>query len=715
MGWTTVNEAAVPMLSAKHTHEELRDTPIVDKACCLLMANNEIVLDLLEAGELERARHVVAWHDLGGQGLRRQGGQPRRRRRLEVGQGRQDALRADRRLQQGDRRARSSRPSPASWTTCGLPHPLHLHCNNLGNPGNFTTTLETMKILEGNRAHIAHLQFHAYGGDDWHSIRSEAAAVAEYFNAHPHLTADAGAILFGDTVTITADGPWQHLLYQLTGRKWGNLDVENETGCGIVPYTYRPSNLVNAVQWAVGLELLLLINDPWRIFLTTDHPNGACFWRYPEIIHLLMNADFRREQLKTLPPKALKRIVLADLDREYTPVRDRHHHLGRAGAALGLSHKGHLGVGADADVTIYNDTPDVARMFGYPRYVLKGGEIVLEEGEIRRTPQGREFLVQPAYDEHIEEYLRPVFQQVYTMSFDNYPVEMERVSQPEIHACQEAVATAMSTITLTLKEQPTVPLEAESLSPDVVAGLGHDAIRALPVFLGKTKCRVDDFFEVSGADGDELEIHGDARLVKWIGRGMTRGRITIHGNAGMHLGAHMKGGAIAVSGNATDWVGGEMTGGLIRIHGNAGGQVGAAYRGSLAGMKGGTILIGGSAGLEVGMRMRRGIIAVGGPVRDFAGLQMKGGSIFLLSGAEIRTGAWMVRGTIVSLKAIRLLPTFSYACAYNPSFLHLYARRLRELGVAIPHEAQDGAYQRFTGDASVPGKGEILVWRPHAS
>ena len=66
---------------------------------------------------------------------------------------------------------------------------------------------------------------------------------------------------------------------------------------------------------------------------------------------------------------------------------------------------------------------------------------------------------------------------------------------------------------------------------------------------------------------------------------MTRGRITIAGNAGMHLGAYMKGGTIEVTGNASDWVGGEMTGGLIRIRGNAGGQIGAAYRGSLSGMK----------------------------------------------------------------------------------------------------------------------------------
>jgi formylmethanofuran dehydrogenase subunit A len=190
------------------------------------------------------------------------------------------------------------------------------------------------------------------------------------------------------------------------------------------------------VQWAVGLELLLLINDPWRIYLTTDHPNGGCFWRYPEIIHLLMNADFRRERVKKLPAKAQERIVLMDLDREYTLSEIAIITSAGPARALGLPQKGHLGVGADADVTIYNDYPEPDRMFGYPRYVIKGGEVVLEEGEIRLTPQGREFIVQPAYDEKIEEFLRPAFQQVYTMSFDNYPVEMERIHRPEVRACE---------------------------------------------------------------------------------------------------------------------------------------------------------------------------------------------------------------------------------------------------------------------------------------
>jgi formylmethanofuran dehydrogenase subunit C len=267
-------------------------------------------------------------------------------------------------------------------------------------------------------------------------------------------------------------------------------------------------------------------------------------------------------------------------------------------------------------------------------------------------------------------------------------------------------------ITLTLKEQPTVPLEAESISPDVTVGLRHDAIRALPVLLGKRQRRLDDFFEVEGEASDELTLRGDLSRVKWIGRGMTRGRVTIVGNVGMHLAASMKGGAIKVTGNVSDWLGAEMTGGLIRIRGNAGGQVGAAYRGGARGMNQGTILIEGSAGIEVGMRMRRGVIAVGGPVRDFAGLQMKGGTIFLLGGAEIRTGAWMARGTIVSLAPIHLLPTFTYACTYEPTFLRLYARYLRTLGFAIPPAAVDGTYQRYTGDTSGLGKGEILMWEP---
>ncbi len=435
LGYTTVNEAAVPILSARHTHEELRDTPIVDKSCLVLMANNEMLLDQIEAGELERARHIVAWNIWAAKAYGVKAVNPGGVTAWKWGK---DAKSLNEPI------AGFSKATPGKIISAlanivddlGLPHPLHLHCNNLGAPGNYVTTLETMKLLEGNRAHMAHLQYHAYGGDDWSTMRSESVKIAEEFNARKNLTTDAGAVLFGNTVTITADGPWQHLLHKLTGRKWGNIDVENETGCGVVPYVYKEKNLVNAVQWATGLELLLLIDDPWRIYLTTDHPNGAAFWRYPEIIQLLMDAEFRREQLKKLPAKALKRIVLPELDREYTLYEIAIITSAGPARALGLTQKGHLGIGADADVAIFNDSKDIARMFAYPRYVIKGGEVVIEEGEIRKTVEGHGFVVRPTYDEKIEDFIRPLFQQYYTMSFDNYPVEMERIEHADLHPCK---------------------------------------------------------------------------------------------------------------------------------------------------------------------------------------------------------------------------------------------------------------------------------------
>src|SRR5439155_4903217 len=169
--------------------------------------------------------------------------------------------------------------------------------------------------------------------------------------------------------------------------------------------------------------------------LPTDHPIGAAFWRYPEIIQLLMDATFREEQIARLAPKALKRIVLTELNREYTLYEIAIITSAGPARALGLSHKGHLGAGADADVAVYNDSKDVPSMFAYPRYVIKGGEVVIEEGEIRKSVEGKGIVVRPTYDEKIEDFIRPLFQQYYTMSFDNYPVEIERIDHPEVRAC----------------------------------------------------------------------------------------------------------------------------------------------------------------------------------------------------------------------------------------------------------------------------------------
>jgi formylmethanofuran dehydrogenase subunit A len=148
-----------------------------------------------------------------------------------------------------------------------------------------------------------------------------------------------------------------------------------------------------------------------------------------------MSADFRRQCMTRLPAQIKNRITLPEINREYTLNEIATIMSAGPARALGLHQKGNLGVGKDADLVIYDRHDDIEQMFGHPRYVIKGGEIVIEEGEIRGTPEGREFIVQPAYDPGTDEFLRPLFEDKYCMSFENYPVEMERIHHPDIQPC----------------------------------------------------------------------------------------------------------------------------------------------------------------------------------------------------------------------------------------------------------------------------------------
>jgi formylmethanofuran dehydrogenase subunit A len=316
----------------------------------------------------------------------------------------------------------------------GLPHPVHIHCNQLGVPGNWTTSLATMKALEGRRAHLTHIQFHSYGGgaDDQGTFCSHVQPLADYVNSHPNISVDVGQVVFGETTSMTGDGPLGYYLHKVTGRKWFSSDTELEAGCGIVPIEYKDKSLIHAVQWAVGLEWYLLVDDPWRLAMSTDHPNGGSFLAYPEIIALLMDRERRKEALARLPASIRERTVLGDLDREYT--LDEIAIITRAAPAkiLGLDRKGHLDVGADADVTIYNSNSDIQRMFELPRYVIHAGEIVVEDGEIRSTPNGRLLHVAPQFDADVVPHIRDWFERCYTIQFDNYPVDEHYLQEHEI-------------------------------------------------------------------------------------------------------------------------------------------------------------------------------------------------------------------------------------------------------------------------------------------
>jgi formylmethanofuran dehydrogenase subunit A len=429
LGYTTAFDAAVAPLLARHSHAELDDTPCVDGGIFVLMGNDEYLLRQIQAGERDRARDYAAWllGAAGGYAIK------------IVNPGGVEAWKAGRRNVSGLDDASAGPATPRAilevlaeaGNALGLPHPVHIHCNDLGVPGNVATTLASMEAVAGRRAHFTHLQFHSYGGEPGKGWSSGAARVMEYVNAHREVSVDVGQVMFGPAMTITADAPVEYLLYKSSGRRWTNVDIELETGCGIVPLTYKDKAAVSALQWAIGLELFLLSEDPWRVVLSTDHPNGGSFLSYPALIQLLMDRAVRDEHLKQVNPRLLAGSALADgLAREYT--LNEIAVVTRAGPArlLGLTRKGHLGPGADADVTVYSRDPDIARMFSTPRYVIKGGVVVVEEGQLRRAPAGARIRLTPGYDDAVLRDLRRHFAAYSTVAFENYPVRDLPVYQP---------------------------------------------------------------------------------------------------------------------------------------------------------------------------------------------------------------------------------------------------------------------------------------------
>jgi formylmethanofuran dehydrogenase subunit C len=263
-------------------------------------------------------------------------------------------------------------------------------------------------------------------------------------------------------------------------------------------------------------------------------------------------------------------------------------------------------------------------------------------------------------------------------------------------------------LTLTLREQPAVPLEAEVLCPDRLVGASREEIEGLPVWHGNERTRLGEFFAVSGT-GDDVRLEGDLSRVKLVGAGMSAGRLTVAGDVGMHAGAGMRGGELHVEGDVGDWAGAGMRGGQLVVRGSAGRQLGGVYPGERAGMRGGEIIVHGHAGVQAGTGLRRGLIAVAGRVGDAAGLRMVAGTILALGGLGARAGAGMRRGSIVSMAPATPLATFVFSCSYRPPFLGLYLRRLRALDLAVTDEQLEGRYARWCGDGLELRRGEILI------
>lgn len=428
MGYTAAFEPALMPVNARQAHLEMADTPMIDKGGYAMLGNDDYFLRMLASKKDQKSiNDYVAWilHSTQSIGIK------------VVNPGGINAFKFNQRKLDLDENNRHYQISPREILKSlsravhelGIAKPLHVHCNNLGAAGNFETTLNTMGASDGLPMHLTHIQFHSYGTEGDKKFSSAAAQISEALNKNKHITADVGQILFGQTVTASGDSMMQQLNAKHANPKKSVLmDIECDAGCGVLPFKYRDQNYVNALQWAIGLELFLSVEDPWRIFLTTDHPNGAPFTSYPHLIRLLMDRSFRNEAFAKLNLDAQAMSNLNSLNREYSLYDIAI--MTRAGAAklIGLNDRGHLSVGAGADITVYTDQANREAMFAKPDYVFKDGELVVKDGKIVKVVWGTTHTTKPSFDIGVEKDLKDYFNQYHTMQLDNFKINDEEIS-----------------------------------------------------------------------------------------------------------------------------------------------------------------------------------------------------------------------------------------------------------------------------------------------
>ncbi len=411
LGYGTVVEAAMPPLEAKHTHEEIATIPKIvnpcgseawgwgmnvhgvnDKAPYFDVTSKEVIQALAKANEY-----------------------------------------------------------------LNLPHSIHIHPNDLGHPGNVPTTIETMDavkdIKKSSKAtirdqvmHLCHLQFHSYTGNSWRDAASGAEEIAKYINKNDHITCDVGQVTLDETTTMTADAPMEYDLFKLSGLKWTNKDIECETAAGIIPCIYSGKSPVNSLQWAIGLELFLHIDDPWKVCLTTDHPNAGPYTRYPRIISWLMSNQRRTEMIENreVHKWVEKRTTLPTIDREYDFYDIAVISRSAPARIYGFEDRGQLTPGYRADIAVYDINPndidpsrqyaEIEKGFNVADYTIKDGQILVKDKEIVKVKESQNIWVNvkgyEKQEQKVIDDIMPFFTQYYSVKWENYPVHDHYLSNP---------------------------------------------------------------------------------------------------------------------------------------------------------------------------------------------------------------------------------------------------------------------------------------------
>ena len=428
LGYTMCFEPAVIPSNARQAHMEMADTTFLDTGGYLVLGNNEYFLELMANGaDISTISDYIGFMVEATQciGVK------------VVNPGGISAFKFNQRSLDVDEPHKHYGVTPGAIVrtlsqalqNIKLSHPLHVHASNLGVPGNAESTISTINAADGLPLHIAHVQFHSYGTEGKQNFSSAAMEIAEMVNSNPQISVDVGHIMFGQTVTISAD-----IMHQFAHRNHAHpkkalfMDIECEAGCGVVPFRYRSKSYVNALQWAIGLELFLGIENPWQVFLTTDHPNGASFTTYPHLIHLLMDKSHRDHALSKINQAAARMSCVSELTREYSLYEIAI--ITRAGPArsLGLQDRGHLGSGAVADVVLYRPNENWQTTFSNPVRVIKDGRTIIEDGEIVELISGRSHRASLEFDNSIESDLVKHFDQYGSMRLSNFKISDDEMA-----------------------------------------------------------------------------------------------------------------------------------------------------------------------------------------------------------------------------------------------------------------------------------------------
>lgn len=279
LGYTTAFDAAVPPRYASHARMEIDSLPCVDAGFFALTGNHRYLLQAVSDGDADRVRQFLETTIQGTGAWAAKLVNPGGVEDWKSGY-RQGVGSIDQTLASYPTTPRAIiRALALANDELGLPHGIHVHCNRLGLPGNWQTTLATMQAVGDHRCHLAHVQFHSYrGADDEASFGSAVDPLVAYVNAHQNLSVDVGQIMFGETMSMTADSALGYYLQKISGRPWISHDTENECGCGISPIRYRRKDRIHGLQWAIGLEWLLKIQDPWQIAPVRTTPMALPSW-----------------------------------------------------------------------------------------------------------------------------------------------------------------------------------------------------------------------------------------------------------------------------------------------------------------------------------------------------------------------------------------------------------------------------------------------------